>query len=405
MENPPACGVFGMVTVYPIGTTIYDPDRCYNGYTIFSFDIHEPEARLIDMNGNIVNKWNSIAARVRLLKNGNVLVVERRREERKSVVAEYSWEGDLIWEYEPPGTRDIHAFGPARMDVQRLENGNTLVLAVETVPEEYRKKIRDPVRKSVNVVFADYVLEVTPDKKTVWEWHYYEHLDINRYCEMCNPGDWTHNNTIQPLPENRHYDAGDERFKPGNVLLSPRNLGFILIADKDTKEIVWEYSGTYAGGLAGQHEPHMIEKGLPGEGNIIVFDNGAPVNMKTMAHTGKSFVLEIDPATERLVWKYENGEEFYSAYRSNVQRLPNGNTLICESMGQRLFEVTQEGEIVWEYALEWNRILGRAYRYPCDHCPQLASLGKPKEERVVPPPHVRTRPMDWQVYSSQGVRE
>ena len=379
-----------MITVYPLGVTIYRPDKCYNGYTLFSFP-YEVGVFLIDMNGNLVHKWNIRAIRARLLKNGNLLVVERRKGE-KNVVKELSWEGELIWEYESP-------LGSAHHDVVRLENGNTLILLQEPMPEEFRKKIKDPIRRSSRRILSDLVLEVSPTKKIIWEWHMYEHIDVNRYCKVCNPSDWSHTNTVQALPENRHYDAGDKRFKPGNILLSPRNLSFIFIVDKNTKEVVWEYSGNYAGGLAGQHEPHMIEKGIPGEGNILIFDNGAPP-MRSWTHTGKSYVLEIDPVTEKIVWKYENGEKFYSAFRSSAQRLPNGNTLICESEGSRIFEVTPECEIVWEYAVEWHRILGRAYRYPYDYCPQLKALGRPSEKEVKPPSYVRTRPFDWQAYVS-----
>ena len=368
-----------MITVYPIGTTIYNPEKCYNGYTLFNY-ITQAKVRLIDMNGNVVHEWKIQTPRAKLLKNGNLLVIERGK------IREYSWDGEVVWEYEPPGRHPHH-------DFQRLDNGNTLVLCTEDLPDEYREKIKDPIRRTVRPFHSCFVIEVTRDKEIVWEWHAYEHLDLNYYCKICNPGDWTHINTVQALPENRHYDAGDERFKPGNILLSPRNLGFIFIVDKDTKEIVWKYSGNYAGGLAGQHEPHMIEKGLPGEGNILVFDNGAPP-MRNLRHTGKSYVLEIDPATKRIVWKYENGEKFYSAFRSNVQRLPNGNTLICESEGLRIFEVTRECEIVWEYAVEWHhQMIGRAFRYPYDYCPQLRILGKPKEKKVDPPPHVRTKPI------------
>ena len=45
-----------MITVYPTGTTIYDPDSCYNGYTIFSYEIGAPVAKIINMNGNTVNE-------------------------------------------------------------------------------------------------------------------------------------------------------------------------------------------------------------------------------------------------------------------------------------------------------------------------------------------------------------
>jgi len=375
-----------VITVYPIGTTIYRPEGCYNGYTVLCFPLEEG-VFLVDMNGNVVNEWGVQAIRAKLLRDGNLLVVERRRTGRNRVL-EFSWDDRPVWEYEPPG--------PAHHDVERLENGNTLLLYQEVVPEEYRKRIRDPRRRSARTpggvgVVSDVVLEVTPKKEVAWEWHEYEHLNINRYCEICLPHDWTHTNTVQTLPENRWFEAGDERFRPGNVLISLRNLSAIFIVDRETKEIVWEYTGDYDGGLAGQHEPHMVEKGLPGEGNIIIFDNGAPP-LRALRHSGQSYVLEVEPPTKRLVWRYENGENFNSKFRSNVQRLPNGNTLICSSEGPRVFEVTREGEIVWEYAVPGYHILGRSYRYPYDYCPQLKALRKPREDPVVPPPHVITKP-------------
>ena len=112
--------------------------------------------------------------------------------------------------------------------------------------------------------------------------------------------------------------------------------------------------------------------------------------MKSMAHNGRSYILEVDPVEKKVVWKYENGLQFFSPSQSTVQRLPNGNTMICESSGARLFEVTRTGDLVWEYAVEWHRVFGRASRYPYDYCPQLELLEKPEETRVVPPPHVRT---------------
>ena len=400
-----------MRTVYPIGTTIYDPEKCYNGYSLYCI----PQGRflspviLIDMNGNVVQKWNVggyawHTCRAKLLNNGNLLVLEMKKGERQSGPREYSWDGHLVWEYEPWRLPEFQlpikaaGYAGAHHDISRLENGNTLILCREEVPEEYKEKIKDPVRRNVRPLLSDLILEVTPDKEVVWEWHMYQHLDINRYCEICSPIDWTHTNTARVLPENKWYDAGDERFKPGNIILSPRNLSFILLVDKTTKEIVWEYIGDYAGGLAGQHEPHMIEKGLPGEGNIIIFDNGAPP-MRSLAHAGKTFILEIDPVTKKIVWMYDHGQIFHSAFRSSVQRLPNGNTFICSAEESRLFEVTREGEIVWEYIIEWNIGFGspRANRYSYDYCPQLRDLEKPEEKKVVPPPHVVTRPRTgWQ---------
>src|SRR5438132_1456598 len=109
--------------------------------------------------------------------------------------------------------------------------------------------------------------------------------------------------------------------------------------------------------------PHLIPKGLPGAGNLLVFDNGgasiygdgnpvAPTGANVVARIN-SRVLEINPVTFEKIWEYSiSGQErflFASHYVSSAQRLPNGNTLIDEGADGRLFEVTSAKEIVWEY--------------------------------------------------------
>ena len=78
-------------------------------------------------------------------------------------------------------------------------------------------------------------------------------------------------------------------------------------------------------------------------GNLLVFDNN-----KGGKH---SRILELDPLTMEQKWSYEGGKDgpFYSAECGVVQRLPNGNTLIVESLNGRAFEVTPAKKIVWEY--------------------------------------------------------
>ena len=93
-----------------------------------------------------------------------------------------------------------------------------------------------------------------------------------------------------------------------------------------------------------------------GNGNILVFDNGTHRRDDPRTY---SRVLEIDPATKRPVWTYQDQPvfNFYSAYISGAQRLPNGNTLITEGCTGRLFEVTRDGDVVWEYISSYSQLL------------------------------------------------
>ena len=90
-----------------------------------------------------------------------------------------------------------------------------------------------------------------------------------------------------------------------------------------------------------QHHPTFLENG-----RILLFDNGC--HRRGVDH---SRIVEVDPETNEIAWDYTADPviSFYSYNISSVQRLPNGNTFICEGAAGRLFEVTPSKEIVWEY--------------------------------------------------------
>jgi len=90
---------------------------------------------------------------------------------------------------------------------------------------------------------------------------------------------------------------------------------------------------------------------------MLIFDNGVHRLDDSMPF---SRVIEVSPATNEIVWKYQDRPawNFFSPRMGNAQRLPNGNTLVCESSFGRFFEVTQDGEIVWEYV---NPFFGKPF--------------------------------------------
>ena len=224
-------------------------------------------------------------------------------------------------------------------------------------------------------------------------------------------------NTASVLGPNKWYENGDECFHPENLIWSGRQTNIIGIINKKTGNIVWQlgpdYSTTPAlvklGWIVGQHHAHMIPRGLPGEGNILIFDNGGGAgygapnpgsrNGVSNALRDYSRVLEIDPTTLEVVWKCGSGGtpdkpsghpmrnvRLFSNFISSAQRLPNGNTLITEGISGRFIEVTPTREVVWEYVSPYfNRRLGtpavyRAYRLPYQWVPQA----KEPVEKTIP---------------------
>jgi hypothetical protein len=216
--------------------------------------------------------------------------------------------------------------------------------------------------------------------------------------------DWLHINSATYVGPNKWFDAGDQRFAPNNVIISSRQAGIVAIVGRDGR-LVWRIGPDFLESkelttirqIIGQHHPHLIPKGLPGAGNLMVFDNGGasgygaptPVSPDGSAihQRAGSRVLEINPTTLELVWSY-TGPRFFSTNISGAQRLPNGNTLITEGAPGRLLEVTADRRVVWEYIYpvfsgpnQANAVY-RGYRVPYDWIPQLA---KPVERAVVPP--------------------
>jgi len=431
----------GVPSIYPTGTTIYHPDKAWNGYTVFDTP-GEQGAVLIDMNGTLLKRWKEVAfvpGPARLFPGGDLMGGSARRRPHQEAFAlvQVNWKGETVWKFDradlveeagKPATwmaRQHHDWqregspnGDYAPGAQPMTTGGrTLILTHKNVT---RPEISDRLLED------DRLIEVSWDGKIVWEWLASEHVDgfgfseqarnaIHRFptwTDARGSGDWLHINAAAYLGPNKWYDAGDRRFHPDNVIISSRNASVIGIIDKSTGKFVWRMGPDYRestalrelGQILGQHHPHLIPKGLPGAGNLLVFDNGggsiygdpnpgAPTGANVVARIN-SRVLEINPVTFEKVWEYSMaGQErflFASHYISSAQRLPNGNTLIDEGADGRIFEVTAAKEIVWEYVNPYfgteegartNRVF-RAQRVPYDWVPQLP---KPAERAVIPP--------------------
>ena len=430
-------------SVYPTGTTIYDPEKCWNGYTIFQ--AKEVGATLIDMNGSEVQQWEGLHGSPNtMLPGGYVMGCTGERNPQYGMqdqldVVQVDWDGNIVWKFnkheyiEDPGeepewmARQHHDFqregNPVGYHVPGMEplvdRGNTLILC--------HRNLENP-EISDKLLLDDVIIEVTWKGDIVWEWVCNDHFEEMGFSEEAknimarNPnmrgsgvkmGDWNHMNCMSILGPNRWYDEGDKRFHPDNIIGCGRQTNVSIIIDKDTGKIVWKIGPEFTstpelrelGQIIGQHHIHMISRGLPGEGNLLVFDNGGwagygvpnpgSVTGFNNALRDYSRVLEFDPVTLKVIWQYtpvEAGFEhpvdsnrFYSPFICSAQRLPNGNTLIVEGSGGRIFEVTREHEIVWEYISPyWGQLMRinmvyRAYRVPYEWVPQLE---KPEQRPI-----------------------
>jgi outer membrane protein assembly factor BamB len=162
--------------------------------------------------------------------------------------------------------------------------------------------------------------------------------------------------------------------KEGWILIGMTRTDAILALDPDQGAVAWAIRVPWRC----QHDPDLLENG-----NILIFDN-----LGHLGAGGSSRVLEIDPRTLEIKWQYAGttSRQLFSAIRSAQQRLPNGNTLITESDTGRIFEVTEDHDIVWEY-LNPNRagenldrvaVVCWAERFSAESLPFLNEITKSK---------------------------
>ena len=379
---------------------ITNESESYNGLTLFAPN-HSTETYLVNNCGVVVHQWTSNyspSASVYLLENGNLLRTASIDNDDINFggvggrVELFDWDSNLLWSYNytSPLISQHH-------DVYPLPNGNILMLAVTTISEEDAIQAgRDPNMLSEGKLYNEQILELEPvgsdQANIVWEWNVIDHvvqdfdsnlnnfgvvqdnpqlLDINYLNENSPEANWLHINSIQ---YNEQLDQ---------IIMSSRRMSEIYIIDHSTttQEAASHSGGIYGKGgdflfrwgnpeaydkgnsenqtLFSQHYPHWIDNGLTDAGKIIVFNNG---NSRGYSSVDIISPPQISPGVYEYnntsgfeplnaEWTYSSPtpSDFYSAILSSGQRLPNGNTLICDGDSGYFFEITPANEIVWEY--------------------------------------------------------
>jgi len=332
------------------GVVTHKANMAWNGYNLYCCGLC-PDVVLMDMEGTVVHRWVRPVGEegqwhhAITLPDGGAVAISN---EPKSLMR-LDWNSNLMWK------KDI----PCHHEVLLTPDSTLYVIIDERLP--YR---------DLQVTFP-VIVELTLDGEEISRWSACGHLDemkrvfdtgsfldtildemlaegrqspalkrigIRREASPLPDGgvlyDYFHMNTVSVLPETP-LSALDRRFRRGNLLTCFKHVNQIAILDKDTGEPLWAWG---EGVMQWPHHPTMLENG-----NILVFDNGS--------HRRFSRVMELDPLSMTVEWEYvgDPREDFFSYSRGSAQRLPNGNTLICEGDKGKVFEVTGEGEIVWEW--------------------------------------------------------
>ena len=330
------------------GVTVHDPARAANGLTLYTSGGGH-RAVLISMEGEVVHEWelpfSSVWDETAAVKEPqpDSLIYFRKAHlyPNGDLLAIYEAAGDTPWGYGlvkmDKDSRPIWKYlQHVHHDLDVGSDGRIYVLTHEIRSTEIRYW-----RHLVPPRIDDFVVVLSPDGEELQKISVVDAFIASPFARMVNQvawyteGDYFHTNSIDLLEP-----AAASALMPGArqpVLLSMRELGAIGILDLADERFGWALRGAWVG----QHDPDLLPNG-----NVLLFDNYGHYGAG-----GISRVIEFDPRSLGIVWQYAGDDEhpFYSGVRSAQQRLANGNTLITESEGGRLFEVTPDGDIVWEY--------------------------------------------------------
>ncbi|MGD9033158.1 MAG: aryl-sulfate sulfotransferase [Desulfobacteraceae bacterium] len=388
------------------GVTLFDKDKAFSGYTLITTmprrSAPEPnqspgEVILMDMKGETVHTWKTPYPPwySRLMPDGHLVSVQRCSKAHPNrpgydkyhmggatgMMTEFDWESNIVFEHFDPYMHH---------DFRKLPNGHYIYVGWEVVPPELAKKVRGGQKGTEHkdgTMFGDYFREIDSEGRTVWEWHGIEHFDpdIDIIGAIHPREEWTHINDVDVMPD-------------GNIMSSSRHTDGAFIIDRQSGDITWRWGNVAyldqetgqvehhdirdPKNMGGPHDAHHIAEGLPGAGNMLVYDN-AMYNFYSRA-------LEVDIKTGEIVWQsepefgiegYVSGRVHFSPFVSGVDRLPNGNSVVCSGGNGIVFELTKENELVWHWvrpipdpegAVRWG--IFRAHRYAPDYCPQFQNL-------------------------------
>ena len=380
-----------------VGLIVNEPQAA-QGYTLINSHRHN-QVHLIDYLGRKVHTWELrkglLNEYAKLLKNGNLLIFPKSSRSGPTWVAEVNQTGTIIWEYTD---RNAHH------DFLKLPSGNVLLLVRDEITKQEAVAIGvDPKYAHPDGLLYDYLIEVEPtgynSSKVVWRWSMLDHLIQDHDPTKPNYGPIAgHPERIDvnyfPREQDRnsregggggrylgHLNAIDYNPALDQIMITSRVYSEFWIIDHNTtiEEAAgekgdllyrWGNPRTHGAGgyedqqLFGPHNAHWIPLGLPGEGNVLIFNNGTEFTVQPRPY---STIEEVAlPAFEDniylrdqtlafappdLKWTYiaPNSTDFYAHYRGRVQRLPNGNTHIVNSPSSIIFQVTPDGKPAWKY--------------------------------------------------------
>lgn len=329
--------------------THQSPDVLQEGYMLiapYRIDIVPTDeertgiVHLVDRNGVVLHTWKTEAPVLvaNLQKDGTLFVSMTPAIDHSKypgfgttgILQQLDWNGKVLWEHKDP---------LMTIDFEVLPDGSVAYLRFEETSAQFASQVRGGYRTATTSVWANDIVVVNREDNTTFAWHLSEHLEPYNYTinSLAPRQEFAHSNSLRYVPDNPITE------RPVFVV-SVRHISKVFLIDAETGEMVWESPDSL---FSMQHDAMILPNG-----NLLAFDNG--FGRETI--TGLfSRAVETHLLTGQIVWAYDGGTsitgkaQFASSIMGGAERLSNGNTFITLSTSGRVLEVTNEGDVVWEY--------------------------------------------------------
>lgn len=389
-----------------VGLISIDHEKSVEGYNIV-YPNHQSTVFLLDNCGQIVNTWEDptngrAGTSAYLLENGNLLRSKTNSTLSGTtfgaggaggIVEILSWENELLWSYLLADSlkRQHH-------DVYYMPNGNVLMIAWERKGlEEILENGFDTVTNNQKQIWSDYIIEVDPETDSiVWEWHTWDHLiqdydstklnygnvsehpelvDINYHEYSFSRQDWMHSNGLDYNPETdeimlcvRNFNefwfidhstttaeaaghSGGNKGRGGDLLYRWGNPKAYKMGETEDRQLYWQHDAQWIDDFVNEDYEHY--------GKIALFNN--------MVDDGISFGQILEPEWDEANNAYAMSDgkflpltftktishpdtiKNHSTTASSIQIMGDGNVMICAARPGFIFELTDDGEVAWEY--------------------------------------------------------
>jgi len=395
--------------------------QVFDGFTLFStYDNTQNSSLLISNNQNVIHTWeheNGPASMPYLMPDSSIIYPYKVQNPSMAAggvgggIQRIKWYGTITWDYTFSDSLYQH-----HHDIEVMPNGNILIIVWERINDTEAYSVgRQTIESVLNEIWAPAILELEPETgDIVWEWHIWDHLIQDIDSSLVNYGIVSEHPELMDINYGNIGDGGanadwmhvnsiDYNSQLDQIVISSRNMNEFYIIDHSTtnEEVSSHTGGIYNKGgdflyrwgnpevyhrgnpedkkLYGQHDVTWIEDGYPGYGSLILYNNGqgrpdgvySSVDVITpiIEENGNYAISSNSPfLPEELSWTFSDNGLFFSGRQSGAQRLPNGNTLITVANSNRIFEVSLEGAIIWDYNINDNSIgIPKARKYDTEY--------------------------------------